>query len=458
MQLHWLGVSALTDGFRRGDFSPVDVVQHLLERIKRYNGALHAYLRVDDAAALAQARIAEKAWHQDKVRSMLEGVPFATKDLLDVAGEVTTCHSKLMLDRRATQTAVVLKNLQAAGAISMGRLALHEFAFGGPAFDLPFPPARNPWNLRHHPGGSSSGSGVALAAGLVPLAIGTDTGGSIRNPAGACGIAGLKATYEAVSRQGAIPLSFSLDHVGPMARSVRDIAYMLDMLKGVALVHSGESLSARLDVGIKGLRIGFVRHFHEEDLQADAQTRDALAESARQFRELGAIVQDVRLPSLETFNQPQKTILWSEAWTIHRHWLTTRPEDYCATSRRKLLPGAFLTAAEYIGALQKRQQLRCAVDQVLEDVDMLLVANSMEPPCLIDDADEAARTYTRQARSPFNLTGHPALALPNGFSDAGLPLSMQLVGRWHDEATLLRAGAAYEGVTDWHKRHPEDFA
>lgn len=456
MELHWLGVRELNEGYQSRQFSPVEVVQALLDRIEATNGRLHAFLTVEADHALAQAKLAEAAWAKGQPLGPLHGVPYGVKDLLDVKGQTTTCHSKRMLQHTAQQDAVTLQHLERAGAIRLGKLALHEFAIGGPAFDLPFPPARNPWNLAHHPGGSSSGSGSAVAAGLVPLAIGTDTGGSVRNPAGACGVSGLKPTYELVSRQGVYPLAFTLDHVGPLARSVEDNAYMLDGLVGTSMSGIGgeDGSSSTVQSPLQGLRIGFVRHFHEKDMQASDDTVAALNAAAAQFEALGARVVDVQLPSLETFNDPQKIILWSEGWSVHSKGLIEHPEDYCATSRRKLLPGAFLSAGDYIHALQKRQVLIRAVDDVLQEVDVLLVANSMEPPCLIDDEVDVARTYMRQARSPFNLTGHPALALPCGFSQTGLPLSMQLVGRWHEDARVLNVGRAFESVTTWHQQHP----
>lgn len=453
--MHWLTASQIGNGYREGLFSPTELVRHLLARIEKLDGQCHAFIHVDPQGAIDAAQQAEKDIGAGKQRGPLHGVPIGIKDIIDVAGEVTTCHSALMLDHMATFDAEVIRNLRAAGAIIFGKLALHEFAIGGPSFDLPFPPARNPWNLNHHPGGSSSGSGSALAAGLLPLALGTDTGGSIRNPAAACGIVGLKATYDLISRQGVFPLSFSLDHVGPMCRSVEDAALMLDTLVTPHKSQPQQSFTSDLQRGVKGLRIGFVRHIHEHDMIADHEVTVALSEAAHTFRELGAKVEEVELPLFNEMAAVQKVIQMSEGWAVHAKWLSSSAARYAQTSRRKLLAGAFFSAADYVHAMQRRGQHMQAVDEILRDYDVLLCANAMEPACRIDDEPELLRTYSRQARAVFNLTGHPALALMSGISKSGLPLSLQLVGRYFDERTLLRVGAAYERATHWHRMHPQ---
>ena len=230
--LHWLSAAEIGAAYAARRLSPVELVKALLARIAELEPQLHAFIKLDGDAALADAREAEREIRAGRMRGPLHGVPVGIKDIIDIAGEVTTCHSKIFLKNKAKEDAEVVSRLRAAGAILFGKLSLHEFAIGGPSFDLPFPPARNPWNTDHHPGGSSSGSGTALAAGFLPIALGTDTGGSIRNPAGTCGVVGLKPTYGLVSRRGVFPLAFTLDHIGPMTRSVRDAALALDVLAG----------------------------------------------------------------------------------------------------------------------------------------------------------------------------------------------------------------------------------
>ena len=453
--MHWMTATELASGYRNKTFSPVEIVQHLLQRIETLNPRCHAFIQVDAQEALAAARQAEQEIFSGRARGPLHGVPLGIKDIIDVAGQATTCHSKIRLNHRASEDAQVIKRLRAAGVIFMGKLALHEFAIGGPSFDLPFPPARNPWNLNHHPGGSSSGSGAALAAGLVPLALGTDTGGSVRNPAASCGIVGLKPTYELVSRRGVFTLSSTLDHVGPMARSVQDTALLLE---AIAEPHGDgvtPDFTVALGRGIHGMRIGYIRHFHETDEVAHPEVSAALDQAAQTLSQLGAVVTTVRLPALNDFLTSQKFLMMAEGWAVHEQWLRERPEDYAQMSRRKLLTGAFVTGGEYVQSMQMRRVLIDAVDTVFKDYDVLLVANSMDPACRIDDEPEIVRTYTRQARMPFNLTGHPAISLMTGRSSTGLPLSMQLVGKAFDDATVLRAAAAFEKATGFHALHPE---
>jgi aspartyl-tRNA(Asn)/glutamyl-tRNA(Gln) amidotransferase subunit A len=455
---HWLTATEIAAAYAARRLSPVELMQALLDRIAALDPRLNAFIKVDAEAAFDAARQAEREIAGGRARGPLHGVPVGVKDIIDVAGLATTCHSVLLLDHVAAQDAHVIARLRAAGAIVLGKLALHEFAIGGPAFDLPFPPARNPWNTDHHPGGSSSGSGAALAAGLVPLALGTDTGGSVRNPAGACGVVGLKPTYGLVSRRGVFPLSFTLDHVGPMARSVADVALLLDVLAGHDPADPGSvrtstlGFGAALTRGVRDLRIGFVRHFHETDVPADPEIAAALEEAARVLEREGAHVRTVALPALRQFSGAQRVIMLAESWAIHARWLRERPQDYSASSRRKLMSGAFLSAGDYVSAQQRRGTLIEAVDDLFRDVDVLLCASAMDPACRIDDAQAVARTYPRQARNPFNLTGHPALAMMAGLSSHDLPLPLQLVGRPHDEVTLLRVAAAFERATPWHQR------
>jgi len=460
--LHWLSIAEASQAFAARALSPVELLSSLLERIGRLDPRLHAFIRLDADAAMEAARAVEKEIAAGRKRGPLHGVPIGVKDIIDVAGLPTTCHSKILLDNMAKQDAVVIGRLRQAGAIIIGKLSTHEFAIGGPSFDLPFPPARNPWNPDHHPGGSSSGSGAGVCAGLFPGALGSDTGGSVRNPASACGIVGLKPTYGLVSRRGVFPLSFTLDHVGPLTRSVADVGLMLDAMAGYDGADVGSAASASsarpfghmLDRGVRGLRVGFVRHFHESDMPADAAVATALEEAARVLQTEGADVRNVTLPSLNEFAAVNRVILCSESWSIHARWLRDRPGDYGQLARRRLLPGAFMGAGAYVGAQRRRLQMIAAVEDALRDVDVLLCASSMDPASRIEDAEETQRTYSRQARTPFNVTGHPALAMMSGLASNGLPLSVQFVGRYFDEAMLLRVAAVYEHATEWHKRRP----
>jgi aspartyl-tRNA(Asn)/glutamyl-tRNA(Gln) amidotransferase subunit A len=458
--LHWLSAAEASRAFAAKTLSPVELTAALLQRIEALNPKLHAFIRLDAEAAMDAARAAERDITAGRIRGPLHGVPIGLKDIIDVAGLPTTAHSKVLVDNVAKADAVVTAKLKQAGAVILGKLSTHEFAIGGPSFDLPFPPARNPWNPDHHPGGSSSGSGAGVCAGLFPLALGTDTGGSVRNPASMCGIVGLKPTYGLVSRRGVFPLSFTLDHVGPMTRTVADNAILLDCIAGHDPYDPGSAATqARhfgrmLDRGVRGLRVGFIRHFHEKDMPAHPEVIAALEDVARVLAAEGAEVRDVTLPSLNEFSGINRVILCSEAWSIHAPWLRARPGDYGKLARRRLLPGAFMTAGDYVGAQRRRLELIAVVEDALRDGDVLLCASSMDPASRLDDPEETARTYPRQARAPFNVTGHPALAMMSGLSGDGLPLSLQLVGRYFDDATVLRVAAAYERATGWHKKRP----
>lgn len=459
-EAHWLGIAEASQAFEAGVLSPVELLTSLLQRIEQLDPVLHAFIRLDADAAMDAARMAEAEMAAGRRRGPLHGVPIGVKDIIDVAGLPTTCHSRILLGNVARRDAVVIEHLRAAGAIIVGKLSTHEFAIGGPSFDLPFPPARNPWNPQYHPGGSSSGSGAGVSAGLFPAALGTDTGGSVRNPASACGIVGLKPTYGLVSRRGVFPLSFTLDHVGPLTRCVADNALMLDVLAGHDAADPGSAATpARgfgrlLDRGVRDLRIGFVRHFHERDMPAHPEVTAALEDVARVLQAEGAEVRTIALPSLNEFAAINRVILCSEAWSIHAKWLRERPGDYGQLARRRLLPGAFMAAGDYVGAQRRRLQVIAAVEDALRDVDVLLCASSMDPSSRIEDAAETQRTYPRQARTPFNVTGHPALAMMSGLARSGLPVSVQFVGRYFDDATVLRVAAAYERATQWHKRRP----
>jgi aspartyl-tRNA(Asn)/glutamyl-tRNA(Gln) amidotransferase subunit A len=437
--LHELGIEAVRICFLQRSLKPSDYLAALLARLEARDGTIHSMIAIDSARAKAAAFEADAAYAAGAPRGPLDGIPVAIKDVIDVAGLPTTCHSRLLLNNIAVHDAAVVATLRRAGAIILGKSTTHEFAIGGPAFDLPFPPARNPWKVAHHPGGSSSGSGAGVAAGFFPAAIGTDTGGSVRHPASACGIVGLKPTYDAISRRGVFPLAFSLDHVGGLARTVADAALLCDVM-----AEGRTAATHQIGQPIRGVKVGYVKHFHTADMLADPEVAEALDAAAARLADLGAEVREITLPSLLAFNAVNRIILQSEAIAVHGKWLRETPEAYCGLSRRCILPGIFLSAEDLVQAQRRRRQLIEAVESAFSDVDVLLTASSMETACRIDDEAEIARTYGRQARTPFNVTGHPAIALRSGMSRAGLPLSLQIAGRYHDEAVICRVAAAIE--------------
>ena len=436
---HELTIADLRPLFASRVLQPSAYLDHLLQRMDVHDGGLRSMICLDVEGAIRSAEAADAAYAAGRPRGPLDGIPLAIKDVIDVAGLPTTCHSRLMADNVAEQDAVAVRRLREAGAIILGKAATHEFAIGGPAFDLPWPPARNPWNPDHHPGGSSSGTGAGVAAGFFPAAVGTDTGGSVRHPASACGIVGLKPGYDAIPRKGVFPLAFSLDHVGSLARTVADAALVCDVMAA-----GNTAACSSIGQSIAGMKVGYVRHFHADDMPATAEISEALDAAAARLGDEGAEVREVTLPSLHSFAAVNRVILQSEALAVHGRWLRERPEDYCALSRRALLTGIFHTAEDLMQAQRRRRQLVEAVQAVFRHVDVLLTASSMDPPCRIDDAAEIDRTYGRQARTPFNVTGHPAIAIRSGSSKQGLPLSLQIAGRYQGEHVVCQVAGAIE--------------
>lgn len=446
---------------RAKKFSPVEYAHALIKRTEALEPRLDAYITFMPETLLAMARAAEAEIMAGISRGPLHGVPVALKDIIDVEGHTTTGHSKILQNAPpATKDSHAWGRLKAAGTPLTGKTSTHEFAIGGPSFDLPWPPARNPWNTAHHPGGSSSGSGAAVCAGMVPLALGSDTGGSVRNPASMCGIVGLKPTYGLVSRAGVFPLSFSLDHLGPMTRTVEDNALLLGAMAGhdpadpASVLHAEEDYTRELTHGVKGLRVAYVQHFHTTDEPAEPHMAAAIERAAKLLEAAGAIVTPVTLPPLGEFGALNRTILLSEAFAIHEKWLQQRPGDYANSTRRRLLPGAFLTGPDYVQALRRRRQVTDAVHQVFATHDALLCASSMDPAAGISDTAEVERTYPRQARTPFNVTGHPALALGVDLHPNGLPLAVQLVAGYFQEARLFRVAHALEQAAGFVSRRP----
>jgi aspartyl-tRNA(Asn)/glutamyl-tRNA(Gln) amidotransferase subunit A len=459
--LAWLTVADAAELLRSRKLSPVEYAKAQIDRIERHDGKLNAFLRFTPDLALEDARRAEAEIARGAWRGPLHGVPYGLKDIVDYAGLPTTAHSKILQKNIATADAAVAQKLKAAGGVFMGKLSTHEFATGGPSFDLPWPPARNPWNRDHFCGGSSSGAGTATAAGFLPAAIGTDTGGSVRNPASMCGIAGMKPTYGLVSRRGVIPLAYSLDHVGPLTRTVRDNALMLDLIAGHDPLDPGSvsraagGYTAQLDRGVKGLRIGVIRHFYARDMQADPEVTAGIEAAVAKLAELGAEVREIQTAPLGEFNACNRTLLTSEAFAMHEKWLRERPQDYGALARERIMAGAFVRAADYINATRLRRKMADAFHALFSGIDVAVTASSMDPPCRIDDPKAIAHTYGRQARAVFNITGGPALSVPVGFNKAGLPLGMQIVGKPFGETMVYRVAHAYERATAWSERHPK---
>jgi aspartyl-tRNA(Asn)/glutamyl-tRNA(Gln) amidotransferase subunit A len=453
--LHQWDLAEVAGAFAGKTLSPVEYAQALLARIEVVEPRLDAFVQVMAEHLLEQALIAEAAIGRDGPLLPMHGMPVGIKDIIDVAGVATTCHSKFFLDNIATRDAEVVRLLRSAGAIVAGKMGTHEFAIGGPSFDLPFPPARNPWNRDFHPGGSSSGSGTAVGARMLPCAIGTDTGGSVRHPASHCGIVGLKPTYGLVSSEGVFPLAYSLDHVGPMTRTVRDNALVLNAIAG----GKSQDYTRELDLGVAGLRIGVIRHFFETDTVATDEVAAAIDAAVQGLATAGAQVRQVRLPPLAEFENVARTILCTEGAAVHEDRLRERPGDFAAFSRQRLLPGLFVSGTDYVQAQRRRAELAKSVDSLFDEVDVLLTSSTMDPAAGMEDHDALVRTFGRQSRMPFNVSGHPAISLMCGLSAQDrLPLSLQMIGRHGGEAALYRAAAGYERLGGWPQVQPPEPA
>ncbi len=458
-ELHDLTLAEAAGLVETRKLSPVAYTQALLARTTALDPQLSAFITRTGELALAAAAAAESEIARGHYRGALHGIPFAVKDIYDTAGILTSGHSRTCIDRVPSRDATTVAKLKSAGAVLTGKLATHEFAHGGPSFDLPWPPARNPWNTAHFTGGSSSGSGAALAAGLVPVSLGSDTGGSIRGPAGLCGIAGLKPTYGLVSRAGVLPNSYSYDHCGPMARTSADCALILNVIAGHDAADPASStrtvgdFTLGIDGGIKGLRIGVVRHFWEKDILVHAELPPALETAIRVLRDLGAVVETVELRPAQDYSDVKIVTAESELFSLHLPDLIARPEAFGQDFRARSLAACLFTAEDYVRASRERRAIMGEMRPVYRRYDLLVTANSSAAP-RIDAHDMLAFWQRPSLTAPFNVTGGPALSVLCGFTASGLPLSLQIVGRPFDDATVLRAGHAFEQATGFWKRRP----
>src|SRR6476646_2861827 len=399
------------------ELSPVALVDSRLDRIARLDGKLHSFIRVLADEARTAARTAENEIAAGNYRGPLHGIPIGLKDIYETAGIPTTGHSKVMQDHVPKADAVSVARLRAAGAIVMGKLATHEFAFGGPSFDLPWPPARNPWNTACFTGGSSSGTGAAVAAGLVLGGTGSDTGGSIRGPSAYCGLAGIKPTYGLISRMGILPLAFSLDHAGPLAWTAEDCAIMVQAMAGHDPADPGSAkvaipdYRAALKGDVKGLRIGLVRHFHERDNEANAATRNAIDAAAKQLGALGCAVREVTLSPLPEWSACGMTIMLCEAYSIHEANLRRRFTDFGENFRDRMVLGGLVSGADYVQALRRRRELVAEFDRAMQSVDILMTAAAPSEAPPIDQVPKFALFERPSLTIAFNVTGSPAMSV-----------------------------------------------
>ncbi|QGG97024.1 amidase [Actinomarinicola tropica] len=446
---------------RDGSLSSVGLTETLLERIEQTQDTLGAFVTDLRDQALDAASVADAELAAGVDKGVLHGVPLAIKDIIAVAGAPTTANSRILdPEWGGDADAPVAARLREAGAVFIGKATTSEFALGAPDPEKGFPIPRNPWNLEHTPAGSSSGTGIAVAAGLALGGLGTDTGGSVRGPACVNGHTGLKVTFGRVPKSGVVPLGYTLDSVGPMARSAWDCAALLEVIAGH---HPSDRFAADVPVpaytelltgSAEGMRIGVPRDYFFDAEGLDDEVRDSVLAAIDVLRDGGAEVVDVDLPYAKEAKEANTQIMVAEAFAYHRTNLAERWTTYGAKTRPLLARGAFYSAGDHVQALRFRTWFRRTVAEVMSDVDVLITPSAPTPPERIDEMDMDRRLAGPSFTGQWNLTGQPAAAVPVGFSATGLPLSMQVVGKPFAEATVLGVAHAYQQVTRHHLAVP----
>jgi len=456
-----LGVVEAASLIERHAISPVELTQAYLDRAEALNPQISAYISITADIALTQARAMEAEIAAGHSRGKLHGIPFALKDIFSTAGITTTGHSRVCIGAVPTENAASVSKLYDAGGVLLGKLSTHEFAHGGPSFDLPFPLARNPWNTSHFTGGSSSGSGAAVASGMAPAALGSDTGGSIRLPAALCGIVGLKPTYGLVSRRGVYPNSFTYDNVGPMTRSVADCAALLSIIAGhdprdpASAICDIPDYSRHLGHGsLAGMRLAVVRHFHETDIDTDPEVIAAFETTLDVFRKLGAAIEDIRLRPAKQYSDVKIAIAESELFNIHATALRTRPGDFGEDFLGRALGAVLISGSDYMDAQRERRLMLAEFTEVWQRFDAVLTPTTPGPAAALGQWKTVNFWQKASFTTPWNVSAGPALSQCMGFSTSGLPLALQIAGRPFDDASVLRIAHAYEQATAWHTKRP----
>ena len=459
--LHYLTISQAGPLLQRQELSPVELTRAFLDRIETTNDQLHSFITILAEAALAGARAAEAEILQGHYKGPMHGIPFALKDLYDTADVRTTSGSRVDIGRVPTEDATTTARLKSAGGILLGKLAMHEYALGGPDFTTPFLPARNPWNLEHITGGSSSGSGAAVASGQCMGALGSCTGGSIRGPASLCGIVGIKATYGRVSRAGVVTLSWSQDHCGPMTWTVEDAAHMLGAIAGydprdpTTSAAPVPDYAAGLKHDIKGVTIGLPRHFFfTTDGGTNPETLAAVEKGLTVLEGLGANLEEVTIPSLEYVRAANSVIMLSEAFAFHEKNLKSRANEFGEMVRARFRIGGLLTASDYVQAQRVRKLFNRELAQTFQKVDVMVTPTMTQPAAPFEGYDATSTARGPSFTAPFNLSGLPAISVPCGFTASGLPIGLQVAGKPFDEPGIFRVAYAYEQAARWFDQRP----
>lgn len=452
--LYYLTIHEAQQLIREGKLSPVELTKSVLDRIAAVDGRLHAYINLMADSAMDTARAAEAEIAKGNWRGPMHGIPFAVKDQLDVEG----VPARVRQFTQGVGDATPVRKLREAGAVLLGKLHMSSM----PGEELPLP--RNPWNTDHITGGSSTGSGAAVAGGLCLGSLGEDTAGSIRNPSAFCGIAGLKATYGRVSRHGLAPLSWSLDHCGPMARAVEDLAHMLNALAGHDAKDPTSSAQPVVDYtsaltgDVKGMVIGVPRDYIDECApRTDAMVLRRVDEAIAQLKALGARIEEVKVPTLHLATIANAVIYYNEFWAANRGAAASVLATGAAQRRARIYLGLLTNSSDYIQAQRIRSRCRAELAQVFEKVDCLALPNQNGPAPRVEDVgpiDTLFKHVVPEFHGPFNLTGLPTLSVPCGFSENNLPIALQIVGRPFDEVTVLRAGYTYQQQMKWYEKRP----
>ncbi len=468
--LAFASIADLAPRIRQREISPVEVVEAVLTRIDRLNPTLNAFITVTADEARQAARQAEREIVAGSYRGPLHGIPISLKDLYLTANLRTTGGSRILADYLPREDATVTRRLREAGAILVGKTNMHEFAYGTTTINPHYGPVRNPWNLERITAGSSGGSGAAVAAGLGYTSMGSETGWSIRRPAAFCGVVGLKPTYGRVSRHGMLPAAWSLDHAGPLTRTVEDSALILNAIAGWDQADPASSnrpvpdFTSDLDRGISGLRIGLPRHHYSGMCEADVER--AFDDAIGVLRSLGATVVEVQLPRVRYTGIASSVIMSAEVGAAHTQWIHRRGGDYGDDVRSRVEAGLVVGAIEYVRAQRLRRWIADEVATTLRQVDVLVCPTTPQVATPIAGGLAALNDPgPTVGDGPFNLLrlfaliGTPAISVPCGFSSDGLPVGLTIAGRSYDEVSVLRAAAAYERATEWHRRRPgEKFA
>jgi aspartyl-tRNA(Asn)/glutamyl-tRNA(Gln) amidotransferase subunit A len=465
--IHFHSISDMGGMLRRKALSPVELTQAHLDRIDALGERLGAFITVMGESALARARELESSLQAGRDLGPLHGIPVAVKDIVSTRGVLTSAGSRVMADNIPEEDSTLVERLHDAGAVLLGKLNLSEFAIGG-TVDHPFGTPRNPWNTEHSAGGSSSGSGVAVAGGLCAGALGSDTGGSIRGPSSFCGIVGIRPTYGRVTRHEVVPMCWSMDTVGPMTRTVGDCAIILEAIAGHDPRDATSSLepvpdyATSLGEGVRGLRVALPREMFDYS-GLDGETSDAVHKATAVLEELGASSEEVSLPMSAYSGAVFVAIADVDAAAYHSDWLREPGDDYDWNTRVRLESASLTPAGAYIKAQRARESVRKELLEALEHADVIITPTSHAPaPTLADGTGRPGGSYDvasdlgrRMYASPAALAGLPALSIPCGFSASGLPIGMQIIGRPFAEQLLFRVGHAYERATEWHTMHPE---